>query len=573
MVSNYKKKSNHGSWSEKEMESALLEARKSSIRTASQMYGIPVGTLHRHLVKNNPKKKLGRFKPVFTPEQEIELSEHAVALDHRLYGLTREAMCILAFEFAERNSIEHPFRGGKAGDEWIVNFMKRNPQLSFRTPEPTSIARASAFNRTQVNRFYDNLWKILSDNNLIGKPFDIYNMDETGIKTSSERPPKVISTKGKKQVGVIATAERGELTTLICCCSSVGYYLPPCFVYGKRKRVPPQFLDGGPPGCKGWCSESGWINKELFLKWLAHFIECVRPSPERKVLLIMDNHVSHNSLEAIELSRANGVILLSVPPHTTHKLQPLDVSVYKAFKTAFERTIDTFMKNHPGRRIVPADLAGIVNVAFGKSATMDNAVNGFRKCGIVPFDRDLFTDLDYAPSEVHYRPPLEQEPGVETHQDETVPATPPLNESTSTIPSPSVQPHVSPKEILPLPKCLQNQVTKRKRRCQKSEILTSSPYKKQLEEKNEKIKNKENRKNAKKNLSKGKSLSRGNSKKKSPEPPKEPEEETWCLTCGEQYLYPPAENWIQCGKCEDWSHELCADLVDPLIFICDHCRS
>jgi len=40
-------------------------------------------------------------------------------------------------------------------------------------------------------------------------------------------------------------------------------------------------------------SESGYINKELFLTWLNHFIDKVRPTKEKKVLLLLDGHSSH----------------------------------------------------------------------------------------------------------------------------------------------------------------------------------------------------------------------------------------------------------------------------------------
>ncbi|KAF2889402.1 hypothetical protein ILUMI_16771 [Ignelater luminosus] len=42
-------------------------------------------------------------------------------------------------------------------------------------------------------------------------------MDETGISTTSNKPPKVLSVKGKRQVGMIASAERGQFTTVIGC--------------------------------------------------------------------------------------------------------------------------------------------------------------------------------------------------------------------------------------------------------------------------------------------------------------------------------------------------------------------
>ena len=54
---------------------------------------------------------------------------------------------------------------------------------------------------------------------------------------------------------------------------------------------------------------------------------------KRSPILILDNHDSHISIETIDLSKENGVTLLMLLPHCSHKLQPLDRSVYGPFKT------------------------------------------------------------------------------------------------------------------------------------------------------------------------------------------------------------------------------------------------
>lgn len=50
----------------------------------------------------------------------------------------------------------------------------------------------------------------------------------------------------------------------------------------------------------------------------------------------MDNHESHISLRTIDLAKANYVVLLTLPPHTPHRIQPLDRCVYGPFKTAYK---------------------------------------------------------------------------------------------------------------------------------------------------------------------------------------------------------------------------------------------
>jgi len=75
--------------------------------------------------------------------------------------------------------------------------------------------------------------------------------------------------------------------------------------------------------------QNGWMCNEGFVNWLKHFISVVRPTVEQKVALILDGHVSHcRNLEAINLARSAGVRMISLPPHTTHRLQPLDVTFF-----------------------------------------------------------------------------------------------------------------------------------------------------------------------------------------------------------------------------------------------------
>lgn len=44
-------------------------------------------------------------------------------------------------------------------------------------------------------------------------------------------------------------------------------------------------------------------------------------------LLIMDGHSSHaKDIDAIDFARENGLPMSSLPPHMTHRLQPLELS-------------------------------------------------------------------------------------------------------------------------------------------------------------------------------------------------------------------------------------------------------
>jgi hypothetical protein len=76
---------------------------------------------------------------VFTPEQEQQLADHLRELDKRFYGITRKQLMSLAFEFADKNKMEHKFNKTVrlAGKNWGLAFCKWQ-NLTLRTPEKCS---------------------------------------------------------------------------------------------------------------------------------------------------------------------------------------------------------------------------------------------------------------------------------------------------------------------------------------------------------------------------------------------------------------------------------------------------
>ncbi|KAJ8868754.1 hypothetical protein PR048_030294 [Dryococelus australis] len=136
------------------------------------------------------------------------------------------------------------------------------------------------------------------------------------------------------------------------------------------------------------CSKSGWINEELLLVWLQYFGAFCKPDPKNPVLLVLDNHSSQIALELYDVCLQNGMIMLSLPPHTSHRMQPLDDAFYPPLKKTYHKTRRRWIVNHPHEKLSPDELSGLFNITFMKVATVEKAVNGFRKTGIFPTDSD-----------------------------------------------------------------------------------------------------------------------------------------------------------------------------------------
>lgn len=60
-------------------------------------------------------------------------------------------------------------------------------------------------------------------------------MDETGIVMTTNNPPKVLLTKGKKQAGIIANAGRCQLMTVNGCFIAANLFLPPFMIFASKR--------------------------------------------------------------------------------------------------------------------------------------------------------------------------------------------------------------------------------------------------------------------------------------------------------------------------------------------------
>ncbi|KAK6166826.1 hypothetical protein SNE40_023441 [Patella caerulea] len=394
-----------------------FKSTSDGYKKTAALFNIPASTLHGYINKykkldqaelSTPKMSFGYTKPrqVFTDEQEKQLAtylQHAASI---YFGLSPREVRMLAYECAKLFNLQMPVSWSDvqmAGPDWFSAFLKRHPQLAIRVPEATSLARASAFNKANVSVFFGKLAAVMDRNK-----FDctrIWNIDETAI-TTVVKPNKVVASTGTKQVGSLTSQERGQLVTLCAAVSAAGQAIPPFLVF-PRVNFKSYFLNGAPPGADGSAHPSGWMTHENFLLFLKHFVSIVQPSNQKPVLLLLDNHQSHLAIEVLDFAKQNGIVMLSFPPHCSHRLQPLDISVFGPLKKKVSQAQSNWLRNHPGKPIGIYDIASILCEPWKLSMTMTNICSGFRKSGIYPYNCDIFSDSEYMPSDVTDR---QQEP-------------------------------------------------------------------------------------------------------------------------------------------------------------------
>lgn len=608
MVRNYKRKTERASTPADVMLRAAkrVKCEHKPIRGVARDFAIPFRTLARYCKKITDEQLKGddevtlrvgyaAHRKVLSDDQEKELSTYLKQAADIYYGLSVKEVRQLAYQFAESTNKTIPpswKENEMAGSDWFSGFLKRNKELSIRSPEATSLSRATSFNKTNVALFFDNLQCVLSRLKL--GPSDIWNMDETGV-TTVQKPNKVVARKGFKQVGKMTSGERGTLVTLAVAVSATGNVVPPFFIF-PRVHFRDHFLNSAPPGSSGAANPSGWMKESHFLKFLQHFVKHTKCSKEKPVLLLLDNHGSHLSIQGLDFCKDNGITVLSFPPHCSHRLQPLDVSVYGPLKKYVNRACDSWMTTHPGSTMTIYDIPNVVSTSFPLAVTPANILAGFRAAGISPFNRDIFQDSDFLGAYVTDRP---QENQQETANEISVQPvtnnntdgndTPQILVATVHSKSSSVQnvshlqdeneprPSTSglcgkkpqtPEELRPLPKAGPRKGSGMNRKKRSSAILTDTPVKKALE----KVSKEKTHKTKKNLFSEAKRKQSEKSKRVQVEEESSDEEDSLCLVCMEPFSKSkPQEVWIQCRMCKLWAHECCTD--KDLFYTCPNCDS
>ena len=377
-LSNRPKK--HRQWSEESMRGAMNAVKEGlmGVNRAALEFAVPRTTLKDRISGRVIHGTNTGPKPYLSMEEEKELVDFLLKSSKMGYGKTRSQVMKIVEATMKKKGMEHC----RISAGWWAAFCKRWPILSLRKGDSFSIAREKMTSRDVFDSYFKMLKETLEEYDLMDKPAQIYNCDESGMPLE-HKLPKTISLKGTKKVRQVTSGNKTQITVLGCA-NAAGQTIPPMVVF-SGKRFNHELSEGEVPGTLYGMSDSGWMDSELFSNWFSnHFLK--HAVSARPLMLILDGHSSHYTLELVKTAAEAGVVLFCLPPHTTADSQPLDTSCFGPLKIYWGEVCQAFMFANPGRAVTKFLFSKLFSEAWSKGMTISNICSGFRCTGIYPFD-------------------------------------------------------------------------------------------------------------------------------------------------------------------------------------------
>jgi hypothetical protein len=189
--------------------------------------------------------------------------------------------------------------------------------------------------------YFALLKETLENANVIDKPAQIYNCDESGMPLE-HKMPKTVAAKGTKKVRQRTSGNKTQITVLGCA-SAAGHVIPPMVVFAG-KNFNHTLSEGEVPATLYGMSESGWMDQELFATWFStHFLRHAVSSRPIVLLLL----------------------------HTTADSQPLDTSCFGPLKTYWSEACREFLFSNPGRVITKFQFSKLFSKAWSKGMSIE----------------------------------------------------------------------------------------------------------------------------------------------------------------------------------------------------------
>ena len=363
---------------------AIQTGQLTSVRKAAQLYDIPRTTLRDRLTGTKQRLLTDRTKRKLTETEEDTLLRWILTMDARGAPLRPTTVRNMAdLLLANRDASKPP---PTVGINWVNKFIRRHDTLKTRFSRKYDYRRALCEDPSKIQEWFELVKRTKQEWGIADE--DIYNFDETGFAMGIVATAKVITQADKRSRPSLVQPGNREWVTAIETINASGWVLPPMVIFAGKTHRTVWFENAEIPS--DWTiavSDNGWTNDQLGFDWLQSVFEPNTKDRTKGVyrLLILDGHNSHLTPRFDLFCTEHKIVPICMPPHSSHILQPLDVSCFSVLKRSYGRQVEQLIRRGIDF-IDKSDFLVSYNQARTETYLPDTIRNGFKATGLVPYD-------------------------------------------------------------------------------------------------------------------------------------------------------------------------------------------
>jgi hypothetical protein len=367
---------------------AIKQSENLSIRAVAKLYNVPEATIrHRRKGRAARRDVLANSRKL-TDLEEKSIVQYITELSTRAFPPRLSGVEDMA------NHLLRERDAPPVGKRWAHNFVKRQPELRTRYTRKYDYQRAKCENPQVISEWFVLVWNTRAKYGIVDD--DVYNFDETGFMMGVIFAGMVVTTSDGRGKAKLAQPSNREWATVIQGVNALGWVIPPFIILAAQYHQSNWYRECNLP--LTWriaTTDNGWTTNAVGLDWIKHFDYHTAPRTKGTYrLLILDGHESHHSTEFELYCKENNIVTLCMPPHSSYRLQPLDVGCFRPLKQAYGRQIEGLMRMHINH-ISKLEFLCAFREAFFASMTEKNVQGGFAGTGLVLYDPErVLSKLD-----------------------------------------------------------------------------------------------------------------------------------------------------------------------------------
>ncbi|KIO17068.1 hypothetical protein M407DRAFT_41553, partial [Tulasnella calospora MUT 4182] len=212
----------------------------------------------------------------------------------------------------------------------------------------------------------------------------MFAVDETGLMMGVAPSQIVVGERGRRNLHLRQNGNRQLVTSVVTICADGSRLKETIIFKGKN--------------CLYTSSAKGYTNNELGVEYIKDLHEQTKEKADKVRILFVDGHASHCTLAFLDFAAEHNIVIISYPPHTTHKLQGLDVACFGPLKVFWAQEQDKWERER-GEPLRKEDFLQAYHHAATRAFTESNIRSAFRATGVWPIDHEIFADEDFAPAQ------------------------------------------------------------------------------------------------------------------------------------------------------------------------------